>query len=160
MRWLGGALAIALAIALSWRAGLPRPDAKAPGPSGAGRMLEGEGPAAGPPRSDPKADPLPSPPARDIFRYAETPSSPVRRMSVEPKVEATAEPPAPPPALRLVGLVRRPEGLRAAVATASGVVIVGPGDLVLGHSVLSLDEDRGLRLRAPDGTELILAAGH
>ena len=62
------------------------------------------------------------------------------------------------PLLRFVGLVRRPEGLRAAVATASGVVIVGPGDVVLGHAVLAVDEDGGLRVRAPDGTEQTLSA--
>jgi hypothetical protein len=70
---------------------------------------------------------------------------------------AAAPAQAPPPVVRFVGLVRRPEGLRAAVATPSGVVIIGPGDVVLGYTVLSLDEDRGLRLRAPDGTEQVLA---
>jgi hypothetical protein len=45
------------------------------------------------------------------------------------------------------------------LATPSGVVIVGPGDVVLGHTVLTLDEDLGLRLRAPDGTEQTLPPG-
>jgi hypothetical protein len=55
-----------------------------------------------------------------------------------------------------VGLVRRAHELRAALATATGVVIVGPGDVVLGHTVLSLDDDRGLLLRTPEGRELAL----
>ncbi|HEY5907280.1 MAG TPA: hypothetical protein VIZ31_04510, partial [Vicinamibacteria bacterium] len=103
---------------------------------------------------------LPPPPARNIFRYADEPATPrgAARVRETPPPEATApdraEPPAP--ALWLVGFVRRPNGLRAAIATTSGVVIVGPGDVVLGHKVLSLDEDRGLRLRLPDGAELTL----
>jgi hypothetical protein len=61
--------------------------------------------------------------------------------------------------MRLVGFVRRAEGLRAAVATAAGVVMVGPGDVVEGVVVAGLDEDRGLRLRAADGRELVLTPG-
>jgi hypothetical protein len=61
--------------------------------------------------------------------------------------------------MRLVGFVRRAEGLRAAVATAAGVVMVGPGDVVEGFVVAGLDEDRGLRLRAADGRELVLTPG-
>ena len=68
---------------------------------------------------------------------------------------ATLAPPPPLP-LRLVGLVRRAEGLRAAVATSAGVVLVGPGDGVSGYTVLEVDEEHGLRLRGPDLVELWL----
>jgi hypothetical protein len=67
--------------------------------------------------------------------------------------------PTPPP-LRLVGIVHRTGRLRAAVATPDGgVVIVGPGDQVAGFTVLGVDEDRGLRLRTPDGAEVSLVPG-
>ncbi len=131
-------------------------------PQDGGLVLEVEGFSVSSPRAepgaDPKADPLPPPPARDPFRYAEAPSAPALRAKVGTAATAVAPavPVLPPPALRFVGFVRRPEGLRAALATASGVVVVGPGDVVLGHTVLALDEDRGLRLRAPDSTELTL----
>jgi hypothetical protein len=55
-----------------------------------------------------------------------------------------------------VGLVRRAQGLRAAVATSGGVVVVGLGDVVEGYAVVGVDEDRGLRLRGPDGREMAL----
>jgi len=107
-----------------------------------------------------EVDRLPPPPARNIFRYADSPAAARGAASARgPAVSETTEPvraEPPPPALRLVGFVRRPEGLRAAIATASGVVIVAPGDLVLDHAILGVDEDRGLRLRAPDGSEQTL----
>jgi len=136
------------------------------------REAEEGGPALtrAPPPWDPTApapgtfDPLPPPPPRDIFRYAEAaapPASPGGRPK-RAAAEAPLAPPLaqpPPAAVRLVGLVRKPGGLRAAVSTSGGVVIVGPGDTVEGHTVLGIDEDRGLRLRAPDGSEQSLAPG-
>ena len=106
-------------------------------------------------------DPLPSPPSRDIFRYAETPVAAPRPSATRPlPASLVATPtvaPAPDLPLRLVGLVRRADGLRAAVATSAGVVLVGPGDLVSGYTVLGVDEERGLRLRGPDGDEHVLS---
>ena len=106
-------------------------------------------------------DLLPPPPARDIFRYADPPV-PVLRPATRPapvSPTTTLVPAAMAFPLRLVGLVRRPEGLRAAVSTAAGVVLVGPGDAVSGYTVLGVDEDRGLRLRGPDGVEHVLEPG-
>jgi hypothetical protein len=54
--------------------------------------------------------------------------------------------------VRLVGLVRRPGGLRAAVAIAGEVVILRPGESSGGWTLVALDED-GARLRGPDGHE-------
>ena len=106
-------------------------------------------------------DPLPPPPARDIFRYAETPVASPRPSAARPLPASLVAPPTLAPApelpLRLVGLVRRADGLRAAVATSAGVVLVGPGDQVSGFTVLGLDEERGLRLRGPDGDEHMLS---
>ena len=105
-------------------------------------------------------DPLPPPPARDIFRYAEPPTAAPQSVTTRPAHASFAPPatPAPPPPipLRLVGLVSRAEGLRAAVATATGVVLLGPGDSVSGYVVLGVDEEHGLRLRGPDGVEHVL----
>lgn len=119
-----------------------------------------------PPRSavvEPRgAEPAPPPPpARDVFRYAEPVAAPL--LTRRPPLSEARKPPetlAPAPAplpLRLVGLVRQPQGLRAAVATSGGVVLVGAGDVVEGYAVLGVDEDRGLRLRSPDGRELTLS---
>ena len=81
--------------------------------------------------------------------------APVSATDAASSVEPDPLPPPPIP-LRLVGLVSRAEGLRAAVATASGVVLLGPGDAVSGYVVLGVDEEHGLRLRGPDGVEHVL----
>ena len=112
-----------------------------------------------------EADPLPAPPERDIFRYGEAPTAAprpteARRVPARPTPVADLILPPPPLPLRLVGLVRRTEGLRAAVATSSGVVLVAPGDAVSGYTVLGVDEERGLRLRGPDGAEILLELRH
>ena len=132
------------------------------GPTPAGRPRSPRLPvvAEGPTSSALEPDALPPPPARDIFRYAETPISAPRSSAMRPASASIAAPatlatPLPLP-LRLVGLVRRAEGLRAAVATSAGVALVGPGDTVAGYAVLAVDEERGLRLRGPDGEEHIL----
>lgn len=155
---LGAALALASLVFSFSRGAVPAPSAS--GPPGPPR------PAAG--ASTPEGtqlDPLPPPPERDIFRYAEhstPPPSSGRPRERPPAVIEPARPAGvdpPPPAVRLVGLVHRPGGLRAAVSTSGGVVIVGPGDVVEGLTVVGIDEDRGLRLRAPDGTEVALLPG-
>ncbi|HVQ28658.1 MAG TPA: hypothetical protein VMV21_03715 [Vicinamibacteria bacterium] len=154
LRLLGLAVALALVFAVLTRgAGSPReaPPTKVPrtpvsarGPAAAGLV---------------EPDPLPPPPARDIFRYAEPAAPPPRPASARatPAILAPPAEPSPPPfPLRLVGLVHRPEGWRAAVATSAGVVLVGPGDAVSGFTVLGIDEERGLHLRGDDGVEYLL----
>jgi hypothetical protein len=56
-----------------------------------------------------------------------------------------------------VGLVRKAGELRAALAGGGGVFLVIPGDAIEGFVVVAVDEDRGVRLRAPTGGEIVLA---
>jgi hypothetical protein len=58
--------------------------------------------------------------------------------------------------VRLVGLVRRPGGLKAALAVNGEVVLASAGDTISGFQVLSLDEERGVRVRDPEGVEATL----
>jgi len=58
--------------------------------------------------------------------------------------------------VRLIGLVRAEGGLRAALSVMGEVVVSAPGDEVSGYTVVSVDEE-GVRVRAPDGTEMSLA---
>ena len=151
---LGVGLAVVFAILNRGAGGPP-----APSETGGSRRSPARASEAAP--SNLERDLLPPPPARDIFRYAEPPApaprAATRPAPVSPATPLAAGPPGLP--LRLVGLVRRPEGLRAAVSTATGVVLVGPGDGVSGYTVLGVDEDRGLRLRGPDGIEHVLEPG-
>jgi hypothetical protein len=152
LRLLGlGAASVVAFTVLMRGAGPPTWPRAWPGPE--------HGPAAREPMATPSpaevaVDPLPPPPARDIFRYAEPPAPAFEPGpgGAEVRDRAPDAPPAPPPfPLRLVGLVWRAGRLHAAVATVTGVVVVAPGDVVEGYTVLAIDEDAGLRLRAPDG---------
>jgi hypothetical protein len=109
----------------------------------------------------PVAAPIPD---RNVFEFAEP--APARAPA---PVRATEPPPAtvPPSAVetaaeevqpvRLIGLVHRGAGLRAALSILGNVVILGEGEEAEGYRVLSIDEEAGVRLRKPDGTEQALA---
>jgi hypothetical protein len=58
--------------------------------------------------------------------------------------------------MRLVGLVRKGGALKAAVSMWGETVVLGVGDEARGYQVLSIDEEGGVRLRGPDGSELTL----
>lgn len=111
---------------------------------------------AGPPVAD-HADDHGSGPTRDPFRYADDPR-PRAAPAVGPSPSTLTPFPtrSPEPALRLVGLVRRPDGLRAAVAIAGEVVVLKRGESAGGWTLVALDEE-GARLRGPDGREESLA---
>ena len=155
LRLLGLGVGLALLFAVLTRGAGGPPPAGEPSPARAPQATSDPGSSALEP------DPLPPPPARDIFRYAETAVAAPRPSATRSVLATLAAPTtlAPRPALplRLVGLVRRAEGLRAAVATSAGVVLVGPGDSVSGYTVVGVDEELGLRLRGPDLVELWLA---
>jgi hypothetical protein len=90
-------------------------------------------------------------PLRDLFRYAD--EAPAVRPA---PVVAVARPPAaaasPEPLVRLIGLVRQPGGLRAALAIRGEVVLLRPGEAAEGWTLVALDEAEA-RLRGPDGHE-------
>jgi len=108
---------------------------------------------AGPPAADPPGGDERPQRARDPFHYADEPAPQAapRGGSLPPTLTPSAAS-SPEPAVRLVGLVRRPGGLRAAVAIGGEVVVLQPGESAGGWTLLALDED-GARLRGPDGRE-------
>jgi len=129
------------------------------------------GPAAAPPDLGPSASPTApaSPPAadspggdegpqptRDPFHYADEPALRAGPRGGPPPALTPSPTPSPERAVRLVGLVRRPGGLRAAVAIAGEVVVLRPGESAGGWTLVALDED-GARLRGPDGREEALS---
>lgn len=124
-----------------------------------------QAPAAVRPTASPGGPPSPSSAPRverDLLRYGDEPSA-----SPVPALEAPAsplglEPEAPvatPPPLRLVGFVRRPGRLCAAVVLGlDGLSVLCPGESAAGHRLLAADEERGVRLGLPDGGERELPA--
>ena len=104
-------------------------------------------------------------PGRNPFEYAETgtrrplpaTAAPVTSPSADaPETKPDAIPASPEP-VRLVGLVHRGGKLQAALSILGEVMILGPDEEAEGYRVLSIDEEAGVRLRDPDGTELTLA---
>ena len=116
-------------------------------------------------RSASKEGPLPTlePGAsvrRNLFEYGEAPAATATRPGtfVAPLPVSTpavlADAPAVP--LKLVGLVHQGAGLRAALAVHGEVVLVAPGQEVAGYKIVSIDEDAGVVLTAPDGRTIEL----
>jgi hypothetical protein len=101
-------------------------------------------------------------PARDLFHYADRPVPPAPALlGPRPRVPAVVaspspEPsPPPPPPVKLVGLVTKAGRLQAALSIEGEVWVAGVGDEVGGYTVLSVD-DTAVRLRGPEGAELVL----
>jgi hypothetical protein len=111
-----------------------------------------------------RPDPPPafaSPPprlTRDPFRYADEPAA--RVPTVAPPTSRSPEPVAAPLAapepIRLSGFVRRGAELKAVLWVAGTTVVVAAGESAEGYRVISIDEDAGVRVRAPSGDELWL----
>jgi hypothetical protein len=127
-------------------------------------------PAPPPPGSAPvrPASPSQVPPApadfdldaiRDIFRFGTDAESGRPRGTVAPgRLQVAPSAPPPAPAARLVGLVRHPDGLRAALALEGEVVLLGRDDSALGYTVVDVSEERVV-VRDPGGEELTLEVG-
>jgi hypothetical protein len=119
-------------------------------------------PAPPPPR--PRARPparaavtVPAMPSRNVFEFVDPPPPPPPAPTLAPAPPEVAEPsPSPEPRVRLVGLVRRGGALRAALAVDGETVVVGAGEAAGGYRVIAVDEE-GVRVRAPDGSVLVLA---
>lgn len=112
-----------------------------------------------PPRSAAPASSRPEPAAplaRNPFEFP--PPTPVRTGTPAPSVPAqriasVAPPPSP---VRLVGFVHQGERLKVALVVEGETVLLEVGEASSGYALLSADEADGVRLRAPDGTEVFL----
>ena len=116
-------------------------------------------------RTDQFAAPVPPPgvPVRNVFEYSDgAPPAPpaagagVARITPPP---AQAPAPVPSPLVRLVGLLRRAGQTRAALAIAGETVVLAAGESAAGYTVVSIDEEEGVRLRAPDGGLIVVTSG-
>ena len=128
---------------------------RGPGPGASARPAEEAAPRRSPPRARATDPDLPWP-ARDPFRYADE-----RRQGAAPAPPPTATAPPPVPVasadpLRLIGLVRKGGTVKAAVSMWGETMVMGVGEEARGYKVLSIDDEGGVRLRGPDGSELTL----
>lgn len=118
-------------------------------------------PAASPHAPGPLATAVPRV-ERDLLRYggeaAASPppmgENPPRALEPEPALPAAS--PAP---VRLVGFVRQAGRLCASVVLGpEGLNVLCPDERVAGHLLVAVDEERGVRLVLPDGSQLDLPA--
>jgi len=117
-------------------------------------------PPKAPSEARPAPAPRPQPPAeltRDPFEYG---GSTVRTeqpgAAVVPSAPVEAAPSRPPAAVRLVGFVQQAGRLRAALVIEGETVLLAAGEAASGYALLAADEQSGARLRAPDGSEIVL----
>jgi hypothetical protein len=131
------------------------------------RSVGGAGPSdrpLEPPRVAPPvtalAEPLPGPPPplRNVFEYSDgaiPPVAPPPLVRVAPAAPERAVP-EPSPMVRLVGLLRRGGQLKVALAIEGETVVLAAGESAVGYTVISIDEEEGVRLRAPGGDTVVL----
>lgn len=141
-----GALAVVLAVLFLLRE--PEP--------GASARPSDEAPPRRPAAPARAADPDLPWPARDPFRYADERREPAAAAPPSVGSPPPALPTATPSPVRLVGLVRKGGALKAAVSMWGETVVLGAGEESRGYKVLSIDDESGVRLRGPDGSELTL----
>jgi hypothetical protein len=103
------------------------------------------------------------PSLRNVFEYSEAVTRPAAAAAVRPAISPTlpvvaAPIPSPSPLVRLVGLVHRGGRTKAALAVAGDTVVLAPGESASGYTVVSIDEDDGVRVTGPDGATLVLSA--
>lgn len=139
-----------------------RTQASAARPHGAARVA-GDAPQS---RATSSGEAAQAAPLRDMFVYADdyapappsgatygVPTAPVTEL---PLVVPTPLPTPTPLPVRLVGFVRRSGTLRAALSIYGDIVLAARDDLAANYLVVALDEDTGVRLRAPSGAEFVL----
>jgi hypothetical protein len=148
-------LALAVVCAVAWT---PRPRAEAPAPL-APRASAPLANAPAPPADGSTAD-APATAVRNVFEFVDrTPEAapaPLPALVVPPPLApVSALRPASEP-IRLVGFVRRGGALRAALSFTGSVSVLAPGEEADGYEVLAVDEDAGVTVRTPDGSELVL----
>lgn len=139
-------LAVVLALAAwdAWRGDLP-----------AGELPAPPGVDASPARGGARPDEARTRPERDPFHFGQpdrvspTGGGPEHPEATAPPA-ATPEPPAP---VRLVGFIRQGGELRAALAVLGRVALVAEGETVEGYEVVAVEQDVGVEVRFPDGTE-------
>lgn len=146
---LTGLLAVAVVCAVAWP---PRPGSEARAPAAPARAANAPAAPIGerPPSSVPAR-------VRDLFEFAdraaEAPPTLLPQALVPPPLEPQ---PALASPLRLVGFVRRGDTLRAALSVTGDVIVLAVGEEADGYAVLAIDEDAGVTVRSPDGSEHLL----
>ncbi len=132
---------------------------------GAMALTRGGPPSAAPPvrapTSAPPAEPAPLPPLlRNPFEFATRHVEPAPRPvppSGASRSDAPSEPEPAPSPVRLVGFVQRGEGLKAVLVVEGETVVLAQGESAGGYTVVSVDEADGVRLTAPDRSEIGLS---
>ena len=93
-------------------------------------------------------------PSRNPFRYGEE-AKPLARLPPRSAAPSAIAPPTPSP-IRVVGLVQREGRVRAVLVLSGEVHVVGSGEQLGGYAVLAIEDEGVVRVRTPDGREIVL----
>jgi hypothetical protein len=144
-------LALGLAVGLVVLRGTPEAVSSRPLPLGT--------PIPAPPPAATVAPVQPPTPGRNLFEYGiDVPPPLPPPPPPADDVETVDGPPSPRLPVRLVGVVVQGGELRAALAHAGDVLVMSAGESLSGYTVLAVDADEGVRLRTPEGEEIVLSA--
>jgi hypothetical protein len=151
---LTAVLALAVVCAVAWT---PRPRAAVRPHQAAPRSST---PAAAA-REGAATPDSPAASARNVFEFVdEVPAAPAPAplgpLTVPPPLDPASALQSSDDPIRLVGFVRRGGALRAALSLTGTLVVLAPGETSQGYSVIAVDEDSGVTVRAPDGSERVL----
>jgi hypothetical protein len=117
-------------------------------------------PVAARPPNLPSPPPTRRTPSRNLFEYANEVVGPAPAARWEaprpPSAGPEAPAPSPSPAVRVAGLIRRGGELKAALVVEGEVIVAGKGERAGGYTVVDVDDETGVRLRGPDGEEIVL----
>jgi hypothetical protein len=146
-------LALAVVCAVSWN---PRPGAAARPPDAPVPRTPARAPEV-----TPASAPSPGPDVRNVFEFADRAPAPAAvslpPIAVPPPLDlqpaAIVEPVSP---IRLVGFVRKGGRVRAVLSLSGAVTVLAAGEEADGYAVIAIDEDNGVTVRTPDGSEELL----
>lgn len=93
---------------------------------------------------------------RNLFQYGDATAAPGPMAPQTPRPAPAVTTPIPETHVTLVGIVRREDGPRAALSIDGNVVVLAAGQSAEGYTVVEVSDETGVRVRTPEGSELVI----
>jgi hypothetical protein len=94
---------------------------------------------------------------RNLFQYGDATAPPPGPAAPRtPRPAPAVATPTPETHVTLVGIVRREDGPHAALSIDGNVVVLAAGQSAEGYTVVEVSDETGVRVRTPEGSELVI----